>query len=224
MWAFQLVRDLPVGPLVSGDSVWVASACPGSPSCQLFACRRVRLPVERGISKWFCRHTSQEVCPYNRKFSAEASEAAFAPMERLATPDARKRGQMTHGERESVRPPRQQGRKRPCPVARGHQIQARVDRHVAPPFVVARPRHGPPSPRPADIVRPRNDRALIVHPAAGRSASPRRQFSRCYRLRWIAMAVINRRARARKVGSTTRHIPGEDAAPGRLRSASESVS
>ena len=31
----------------------------------------------------------QEVCPYNRKFSAEASETAFAPMERLATPDAR---------------------------------------------------------------------------------------------------------------------------------------
>lgn len=31
----------------------------------------------------------QEVCPHNRKFSAEASEAAFAPMERLATPDAR---------------------------------------------------------------------------------------------------------------------------------------
>lgn len=31
----------------------------------------------------------QEVCPYNRKFSAEASEPAFAPVERLATPDAR---------------------------------------------------------------------------------------------------------------------------------------
>ena len=31
----------------------------------------------------------QEVCPYNRKFSAEASETAFAPLERLATPDAR---------------------------------------------------------------------------------------------------------------------------------------
>jgi len=30
----------------------------------------------------------QEVCPYNHKFSAEASETAFAPMERLATPDA----------------------------------------------------------------------------------------------------------------------------------------
>jgi epoxyqueuosine reductase len=31
----------------------------------------------------------QEVCPYNRKFSAEATETAFAPMQRLATPDAR---------------------------------------------------------------------------------------------------------------------------------------
>ncbi len=31
----------------------------------------------------------QEVCPYNRKFSAEASETAFAPLDRLATPDAR---------------------------------------------------------------------------------------------------------------------------------------
>ena len=46
-------------------------------------------PVESGIVKWFDRHTSQEVCPYNRKFSAEASEAALAPMERLTTPDAR---------------------------------------------------------------------------------------------------------------------------------------
>jgi epoxyqueuosine reductase len=31
----------------------------------------------------------QEVCPYNGKFSAEATEAAFAPLERLSTPDAR---------------------------------------------------------------------------------------------------------------------------------------
>lgn len=47
------------------------------------------MPVESRIAKWFDRHTSQEVCPYNRKFSAEASETAFAPLERLATPDAR---------------------------------------------------------------------------------------------------------------------------------------
>ncbi len=31
----------------------------------------------------------QDVCPYNRKFSAEATETALAPMERLVTPDAR---------------------------------------------------------------------------------------------------------------------------------------
>lgn len=31
----------------------------------------------------------QEVCPWNHKFSAKASEPAFAPLERLATPDAR---------------------------------------------------------------------------------------------------------------------------------------
>lgn len=37
----------------------------------------------------FRRHTSQEVCPWNHKFSARASEPAFAPLERLATPDAR---------------------------------------------------------------------------------------------------------------------------------------
>lgn len=30
----------------------------------------------------------QEVCQYNRKFSAEASETALSPLERLATPDA----------------------------------------------------------------------------------------------------------------------------------------
>jgi epoxyqueuosine reductase len=30
----------------------------------------------------------QEVCPWNHKFSATASEAVFTPIERLATPDA----------------------------------------------------------------------------------------------------------------------------------------
>jgi len=45
--------------------------------------------VASGISKRFCRHTSQEVCPYNRKFSAAATETAFSPLERLAAPDAR---------------------------------------------------------------------------------------------------------------------------------------
>ncbi|HEY3287849.1 MAG TPA: tRNA epoxyqueuosine(34) reductase QueG [Gemmatimonadaceae bacterium] len=31
----------------------------------------------------------QEVCPYNRKFSAGATESAFSPLERLVSPDAR---------------------------------------------------------------------------------------------------------------------------------------
>jgi epoxyqueuosine reductase QueG len=54
-----------------------------------FDFRGVLPPVPSGNAKWFDRHSSQEVCPYNRKFSAEASETAFAPMERLVTPDAR---------------------------------------------------------------------------------------------------------------------------------------
>ena len=42
----------------------------------------------------------------------------------------RQRGQVTHAERESARPARQQGRKHPCPVARGHQAWARTDVQV----------------------------------------------------------------------------------------------
>jgi len=37
----------------------------------------------------------------------------------------RKRGQVTHAKRESTRPPRQQGRERPSPVAGSHQKCAR---------------------------------------------------------------------------------------------------
>jgi epoxyqueuosine reductase len=37
----------------------------------------------------FCRHVSQEVCPYSRKFSREMREPAFAPREALLERDAR---------------------------------------------------------------------------------------------------------------------------------------
>src|SRR5665647_3904720 len=51
---------------------------PPSPSRYLgdhpsvLAVRSVWLPVPSGIAKWFDRHTSQEVCPWNAKFSREA--------------------------------------------------------------------------------------------------------------------------------------------------------
>lgn len=43
----------------------------------------------RGISKWLCRQTSQEVCPWNVRFAQELKERAFAPREVLASKDAR---------------------------------------------------------------------------------------------------------------------------------------
>ena len=42
-----------------------------------------------GIAKWFCRHVSQDVCPYNSKFAKELSEPAFAARAALAGMDAR---------------------------------------------------------------------------------------------------------------------------------------
>jgi epoxyqueuosine reductase len=42
-----------------------------------------------GISKPFCRHISQEVCPWNQPFAQELKEPAFAPREALAGKDAR---------------------------------------------------------------------------------------------------------------------------------------
>ena len=51
--------------------------------------RRDLPPVESGIAKWFDRLTSQEVCPWNHKCSAGATESAFSPLEQLASPDAR---------------------------------------------------------------------------------------------------------------------------------------
>jgi epoxyqueuosine reductase len=45
--------------------------------------------VKSSISKWFCRHSAQEVCPFNIKFSRALSETAFEPREILAGKDAR---------------------------------------------------------------------------------------------------------------------------------------
>lgn len=47
------------------------------------------MPVESRIAKRFDRHTAQDVCPWNHKFSAGATESAFSPLERLVAPDAR---------------------------------------------------------------------------------------------------------------------------------------
>jgi hypothetical protein len=50
--------------------------------------RPVRRPVDSSIVKWFCRHSSQEVCPYNRKFAREHSEPSFAPRSAISGKDA----------------------------------------------------------------------------------------------------------------------------------------
>ncbi len=45
--------------------------------------------MESGISKWVYRHTSQDVCPWNVKFSRDATESAFAAREVVADKDSR---------------------------------------------------------------------------------------------------------------------------------------
>ena len=40
------------------------------------------------IAKRFCRHTSQEVCPWNVSFASEVREPAFAPRAGLESADA----------------------------------------------------------------------------------------------------------------------------------------
>ena len=117
---------------------------------------REREPGEREEGRERLGQRAARVAEENAERNAEACHGP------------RQRGQVTHAERESARPPRQQGRQRPCPVARSHQTQARVDVHVAPSFVVARPPNGPPSPRRPDIEQSRRDRAPITHPAAER--------------------------------------------------------
>lgn len=43
--------------------------------------------VETRITNRFDRHTSQEVCPWNAKFSRSATEPAFTPRAELVAPD-----------------------------------------------------------------------------------------------------------------------------------------
>jgi epoxyqueuosine reductase len=51
---------------------------------------RVRAPVPSGDAKRVCRQTSQDVCPYNIKFSrALAEDSPYAPREALGGRDAR---------------------------------------------------------------------------------------------------------------------------------------
>ncbi len=45
--------------------------------------------MDSGISKWFCRHSAQDVCPWNVKFARNATEPAFAAREVIAGKDAR---------------------------------------------------------------------------------------------------------------------------------------
>jgi epoxyqueuosine reductase len=42
-----------------------------------------------GIAKWLYRHSSQELCPWNKRFASELKEPAFAAREVLAGKDAR---------------------------------------------------------------------------------------------------------------------------------------
>ena len=47
-------------------------------------------PVAKLISKWVCRHTSQEVCPWNEKFARTLPAGSpFAPRAFIAGKDAR---------------------------------------------------------------------------------------------------------------------------------------
>ena len=49
----------------------------------------VRPPVSNGISIQFCRHTSQEVCPWNVKFAREVKEPSFEARAVIAGKDAK---------------------------------------------------------------------------------------------------------------------------------------
>lgn len=80
-----------VHPSSAGCGVLPSSVTgvPGPGVCYPLVFERVRLPVSNGISKWFDRHTSQDVCPWNVSFSRDATEPAFAPRPAIAGKDAR---------------------------------------------------------------------------------------------------------------------------------------
>ena len=44
--------------------------------------------MESGIAKWLYRHISQDVCPWNVKFSRDATEGAYAARAVIAGKDA----------------------------------------------------------------------------------------------------------------------------------------
>jgi len=48
-----------------------------------------RDPVPSGISKWLCRHISQEVCPWNEKFALPLREDAFRARAAVTEKDTR---------------------------------------------------------------------------------------------------------------------------------------
>jgi epoxyqueuosine reductase len=48
-----------------------------------------RDPVPSGISKWFCRDISQEVCPWNETFALPLTEEAFRARPAVAEKDTR---------------------------------------------------------------------------------------------------------------------------------------
>lgn len=51
----------------------------------------VLAPVPSGIAKRFCRYISQDVCPWNVRFSKELpNDSPFAPLDVLAGKDARR--------------------------------------------------------------------------------------------------------------------------------------
>jgi epoxyqueuosine reductase QueG len=56
--------------------------------------------VQSGISKWLYRHVSQEVCPWNVKFSRHATEGAFAARELISGKDARVLAEAVFGMRQ----------------------------------------------------------------------------------------------------------------------------
>ena len=66
-----------------------------SPGYLRFPSRRVPDPVSNAISKRVNRQISQEVCPWNEKFSLPLREEAFRPRLVLAGKDARALGRDT---------------------------------------------------------------------------------------------------------------------------------